>query len=87
MIKLLEPHDTNTDISWWNANRRRLNDVIYAFNAWQTQHRFDQWEKEKLQAQITLCRQFGQDNHFSDWQFETLDEMEAFIEEHDAQTE
>lgn len=82
MIKLMEMVDQNTGISWWDVNRKRLNEVMTAFNEWQVKHRFDSFELEVLTARLKLCREFGDDNNFSDWQYALLDEMEEFISEY-----
>lgn len=87
MIKLMELVNANTDIDWWDRNRERLNEVITLFNDWQIKHRFDAWEKEILVAKLKLCREFGENNTFSDWQFEILDDMETFIKEHEIRLE
>jgi len=81
---LIERLDTDTGISWWDANRRRLNDVIHKFNEWQTVHRFDDWERQVVKAYIELCERAGEDLDFSDWQFELLTEMKQFLEKHEA---
>ena len=83
MIKLIEPVRTDTNIDWWNDNRIRLNEAIAVFNNWQTEHKFDDFEKEVLKAKINLCREFGNNNDFSEWQFKMLDEMEEFIKEYE----
>ena len=78
-VLYIAPLDTDTEISWWNVNRSRLNAVILAFNAWQKVERFESHAGQVVLAMVTECRTFGQDNHFSDWQFETLDKMEAHL--------
>jgi hypothetical protein len=83
LIKLIEPVRTDTNIDWWNDNRIRLNEVIAVFNNWQTEHKFGDFEKEVLKAKINLCREFGNNNDFSEWQFKMLDEMESFVKEYE----
>ena len=78
-IKLMETLETDTGIIWWDRNRNRVNEVINAFNDWQLIHRFNEFEKEVIKAKIKLCYKFGEENNFSDWQFELLDEMKQFI--------
>jgi hypothetical protein len=78
-IKLIEELDINTDIEWWNNNRKRLNKVIYAFNEWQTIHKFDKFEKEVVIARVKACREYGEEHEFSNWQFEILDDIENWI--------
>jgi hypothetical protein len=78
-VKIMELLNADTDISWWNANRARLNEVITSFNEWQTKHRFSSFQKKVLEEKIRLCREFGDQNDFSDWQYDILDKMESFI--------
>jgi len=80
-IEYIEELDEDTNIGWWNTNRKKLNSVIQIFNDWQIKHRFDEFEKEVLIARIKACRKYGDNNDFSDWQYEILDDMEKFIAE------
>jgi hypothetical protein len=80
MINLMELLETDTSVDWWNSNRQKLNEVITSYNDWQTIRRFDDEEKENLKTKIKLCREFGNKNHFSKWQYEILDDMESFVE-------
>ena len=80
-IEYIEELDEDTNIGWWNTNRKKLNSVIQIFNDWQIKHRFDEFEKEVLIARIKACRKYGDNNDFSDWQYEILDDMEKFIVE------
>lgn len=85
-IEYIEELDTNTGISWWDENRRRLNSVIQCFNNWQIKYRFDEFEKEVVIARIKALRKYSEerdDRSFSDWQYEILDKMEEFIVEFD----
>ena len=79
-IKLIEELDTDTAISWWNTNRKKINSVIQHFNDWQIKHQFEDFEKQILIARIKACREYGQENDFSDWQYEIMDNMEKFID-------
>jgi len=80
-IEYIEELDEDTNIGWWNTNRKKLNSVIQIFNDWQIKHRFEEFEKEVLIARIKTCRKYGDNNDFSDWQYEILDDMEKFIAE------
>ena len=80
-LYLMELLPLNTNIDWWDENRRRINKVIQKFNDWQTEDRLDSYEKDVLLAMIEACRKYGESNHFSDWQFETLDEMKEWVNE------
>jgi hypothetical protein len=81
-IKLLEELETDTGIGWWDANRRKLNEVIQCFNDWQVKHKFDSFEKDVLLARINACRRYGEENSFSGWQYELLDEMTSWALKH-----
>jgi len=76
---LLEEIEVNTNIDWWNRNREKLNNVIRKYNNWQTIDKFDEHEKDVVLAMIDSCRRFGEDNEFSDWQFDILIDMKKFI--------
>ncbi|TPG68634.1 hypothetical protein EEL31_08945 [Brevibacillus laterosporus] len=78
-ILLQETIELDTGISWWDTNRKRLNEVITCFNDWQTVHRFDNFEREVVIARISSCRKYGAYNSFSKWQYELLDEMENWV--------
>jgi len=80
-IEYIEELDTDTGIGWWDTNRIKINSVIQIFNDWQVKHKFDEFEKEVLIARIKACRKYGDNNDFSDWQYEILDDMEKFIVE------
>jgi hypothetical protein len=84
-IYLMEETEPNTEISWWNTNREKLNSVIRSFNDWQIVHRFDDFQREVVKAKIDSCRRWGHNNEFSDWQFDELREMEEFIQEYEKQ--
>ena len=76
---LIEEVEINTDIDWWNVNRKKLNNVIRKFNKWQTVDKFDEYEKDVVLAMIDSCRRIEGDRDFSDWQYDILNDMENFI--------
>jgi hypothetical protein len=82
-IKLIEPLETNTDVTWWNINRKRINKVIKLFNEWQTIHKFDDFEAKVVKAHIVSCRKLGSKEWFSSWRFDLLNEMDNFITEYE----
>jgi hypothetical protein len=77
-IKLIQLLAENTNIVWWNENRKLLNSIIQKYNDWQTIHKFDDWQKNVIKAEIKLQRS-NPNNEFSDWRFGILDEMESHI--------
>lgn len=75
--------DENTDISWWNAGRKRLNKVIQAFNDWQRKAQiegsFDPRAARELLAFIEEGRQtWAAVDGGSGW-LEVLEEMESVV--------
>lgn len=79
MIKLIELLDEDTGINWWDVNRKRVNEVITLFNNLQFNPHFSDWDKLTVQAKLDLCREFGKNHDFGDWQFEILDEIEEVL--------
>jgi len=76
---LIDEIEVDTNINWWNENRRKLNKVIRKFNNWQTVDKFDEYEKDVVLAMIDTCRRDGGDKSFSEWQYDILNDMEKFI--------
>lgn len=85
-IKIIEELEVDTDIEWWNENRKRINVIIRMFNEWQTKHRFDSYEKKVLEAHIKSLRRSHRENdgyhEFSDWQIDIIDEIENWVNNH-----
>lgn len=79
-LHLIELAPVNTSIDWWNQNRKRINKVIQKFNDWQTEDRLDVYEKDVLLAMIEACKKYGYNHDFSDWQYETLNEMKEWVD-------
>ncbi|NUJ17429.1 hypothetical protein FKN04_12670 [Bacillus glycinifermentans] len=83
-IKLIEELDTNTNIEWWNDNRKRINQVIKLFNDWQIEHRQDSYFGHLVLAKVNTLREWNKDegdSGFNDWQLEILDEIEQHVKE------
>lgn len=81
-IKLFEEIDTDTNISWWNENREKVNTAIKMCNDWQINHRQDRYFAELTLAKINSIRVWNNDrgdSELSDWQVEILDEIEEHI--------
>jgi hypothetical protein len=82
-VLLLNEIDTEETTGWWLENRLKINEVIEAFNNWQIDG-FDLHRRDVVEAMITRARRFSNergDRCFSDWQLETLDEMQAHIDQ------
>lgn len=77
-ILLLEEADEDTQISWWNANRKMLNEIIRAFNEWQLRG-FSIHSRYVVEALLNRCEQSAESNNFSDWQMETLSQMRQHL--------
>jgi hypothetical protein len=83
-IKLFETIKEDTGISWWDENRRKINEVIKMCNDWQIEHRQDRYYAELTLARINSIKAWSsdQDNReLSGWQIEILDEIEEHIRE------
>ncbi len=81
-LHLINSVDENTGISWWDENRKKLNELIRDFNDWQIVHRFDMWQLKVLEAKIDMVKKYHDeagDGCFSDWQLDIIKEMEDHI--------
>ena len=78
-IKFLEKSNENTSIGWYNINRNKVNLVIDKFHEWQLVDKFDAFQKEVLLGMIMFTRKFGEEQDFSKWQFDILNEIEEHI--------
>lgn len=77
--KIIDLLETDTNVSWWDENRSRINRVIKEFNNFQLEYQFDEYRAKIVKAKIKLCREYGKENNFDDWQYEILDKMEEFL--------
>lgn len=83
-IKLFEELEVDTDISWWNENRSKINEVIKLHTNWQLKHRQDRYYAELVIAKVESVRVWNEDKgngKLSDWQVEILDDIKTHVEE------
>lgn len=81
-LHLINNVDENTGISWWDENRKKLNELIRDFNDWQIVHRFDMWQLKILEAKIDMVKRYSDeagDASFSEWQLDIIKEIEDHI--------
>lgn len=56
-LKFVEEWNANVNISWWKANREKLNKVIKPYNEWLIDGKF---EKEIGERLLRMCEQLRQ---------------------------
>lgn len=78
-VLLLKEIDEETDIEWWTTNRKKLNEVIRSFNQWQL-NGFSEEGREVVSQAVETLKEFGDNNSFSDWQFDIITEMREHLE-------
>lgn len=79
-ILLLEKDEPNTNIEWWNVNRRKLNEVIHAFNQWQI-NGFSTHGRAVVEAMVERCEKYGEENDFHQRQFDTLAQIRKHLQD------
>lgn len=77
--RLFEEWDENTEITWWNEGRKRLNTVIKMVNTWQLEHDFDHAEGLKVQAFVDLGKRSWAAQDGGEVWLEVLTEIEQFV--------
>lgn len=78
-ILLLKEVDEDTDIEWWTTNRKKLNEVIRSFNQWQL-NGFSEDGRTVVSQAVADVQEFGDNNSFSEWQFDIIKEMRQHLE-------
>jgi len=82
-IKLIEELKEETTTDWHTVNRKRVNNVIRAFNEWQTVHHFDEHQKDIVLARITALKKWSDEEGsggLAEWQVDILNEMQDWID-------
>jgi hypothetical protein len=81
MELMLDVSDT-TGISWWDENRRRLNEAIRTYNVYiEGLLKGIAVTPYYPLAKVEQIRKYGKANEFSGWQFDVLDEIERRLKE------
>ncbi len=78
MVKFIEEVSEQTGISWWDENRRKLNEAIRWYNEFIGTHNRS---SEMVLAKVDQIRRYGESNDFSDWQYDILNEIESKVKE------
>jgi hypothetical protein len=75
-MRFIEELSETTGISWWDENRKRINEAIQWYNEFVEN---GTRSPELIIAKVDQIRRFGQKNEFSRWQFDILNDIESRV--------